>query len=589
MIGGVPGPQRVQLTLEQRLLRLLVREERDEQRSHREMRAQPIDARVLEGECIQGAVLLREHEGSFVFEVADNGSKFRPGDPLVVGDGIDLEHGAPLVCGVYDASSGQLRCEPDAFVRGAEIELEPGATYVIDRRPLGLQGRLRDAVRAAFQWPLLAKVLAGEHVPRHDEGRRQRALTMLAATGLNPAQVQAGAAAIATESMALVQGPPGTGKTRLLAAVVAALCARTCRIALCAFTHRAVGNALLAIKRQAPDLPVFKLASSSGEDHEELRAAGVQIVDARRGKIPDRGVVVAGTCFQIAKLPDNDKFHYTVFDEAGQMPIPHALPGMLRAQRWLFFGDHQQLPPVVATAHADRTAAVSIFEHLHARYGSHLLDTTYRMNDGVCRLVSDSFYGGRIHAAPEAAARRLQFRPGGRLDDVLAPEHGVVWLRVDHHQPGARSPEEANAVADVVEDLVRRHGIPAAEIAVIAPFRAQVRLLRSAIEHKQLPNLAGLVVDTVERVQGQEREVVIVSLTAGDPAESRSRGAFHLSLHRLNVALSRARTKAVLVASAHAFAALPHDADGLRMASRCKELRDRMTTVDLTRLYVVNG
>jgi DNA replication ATP-dependent helicase Dna2 len=576
----------VQLTLEQRLLRLLAREERDEQRTNRELRAQPIDARVLEGECIQGAVLLGEHDGTFVFRVADNGSKFRPGDPLVVGDGLDLDRGVPLVCGVYDAPTGELRCETDPFVREQEHELDAGTTYVLDRRPLGLQGRLRDAVRATFASPMLAKVLAGELQMQQHAGRLERATAALAATDLNPAQVRAGAEAIATESLALVQGPPGTGKTRLLAAVVGALCARTCRIALCAFTHRAVGNALLAIRRQAPAIPVFKLASSSSDDHDELRAAGVQIIDARRGKIPDKGVVVAGTCFQLAKLPDADRFHYTVFDEAGQLPIPHALPGMLRAQRWLFFGDHRQLPPVVATAHADRAVAVSIFEHLHAHYGSHLLDTTYRMNDGVCRVVSDSFYDGRVRAAPAAAIRRMPFVPGGRLDDVLDPAHGVVWLRIDHRQPGARSQEEANAVADVVEDLVRRHGVPTAEIAVIAPFRAQVRLLRSAIEHKALPGIEALVVDTVERIQGQEREVVVVSLTAGDPAESKGRGAFHLSLNRLNVALSRARTKAILVASAHAFAALPHDADGLRMASRCKELRDRMTSVDLSRVYI---
>jgi DNA replication ATP-dependent helicase Dna2 len=232
---------------------------------------------------------------------------------------------------------------------------------------------------------------------------------------------------------------------------------------------------------------------------------------------------------------------------------------------------------------------VSIFEHLHAHYGSHLLDTTYRLNDGVCRVVSDTFYGGRLHPDAGAAARRMPFTVGGRLDEVLTPDHGVVWLRVDHRQPGARSPEEANAVADLVEDLVRHHGVPPREIAVIAPFRAQVRLLRTAIQHKGLADLADLVVDTVERIQGQEREVVVVSLTAGDPAESKGRGAFHLSLNRLNVALSRARTKAVLVASSHAFLALPHDADGLRMASRCKELRDRMVCIDLSQLYVAHS
>ena len=110
--------------------------------------------------------------------------------------------------------------------------------------------------------------------------------------------------------------------TRLLAAVVGALCERTCRIALCAFTHRAVGNALLAIRRVAPRIPVFKLASSGGDDRDELEAAGVQLVDARRVKLPERGCVVAGTCFQLAKLQDKEQFHYTVFDEAGQLPIP---------------------------------------------------------------------------------------------------------------------------------------------------------------------------------------------------------------------------------------------------------------------------
>ncbi len=589
MIRGAGGRRSVQLSLEQRLLRFLAREERDEQRAHRELRAQPVDLRVLDGECIKDALFRGEDDGAFVFEVADNTSKFRSGDPLVAGDGVDLEHGMPLAYGTYDAKTGLLHCDADPYLRDVEVELEPGRRYVLDRRPLGLQGRLRDAVRAAFTVPGVAAVLRGEHTLSRDEGRLLRARELLAATGLNPAQVEAGAAAIATESLALVQGPPGTGKTRLLAAVTGALCSRTCRVALCAFTHRAVGNALLAIRREARHIPVFKLASSSTDDHDELRAAGVQIVDARRVKLTEKGVVVAGTCFQLAKLPDKERFHYTVFDEAGQLPIPHALTGMLRAHRWLFFGDHQQLPPVVSTAGADRGASVSIFEHRHERYGSHLLDTTYRMNDGVCRVVSDSFYGGRLHPAPAAAARRMPFVPGGRLDDVLDPELPVVWLRVDHRQPGARSQEEANAVADVVEDLVRRHGVKAADVAVIAPFRAQVRLLRSAIQHKLLPGFDELVVDTVERVQGQEREVVVVSLTAGDAAESKGRGAFHLTLNRLNVALSRARTKAILVASSFAFRALPHDADGLRMASRCKELRDRMACVDLSRVYVVNG
>lgn len=579
----------MQLTLEQRLLRFLVREERDEQRANRELRAQPVELRVLEGECIEGAVYLREKNGSFVFQVPDNSSKFRPGDPLLVGDGLDLEDALPLSYGSYDAQTGELVCGLDPFRRDVEPDFEVGGSYVLDRRPLGLTGRLRDAVRATFECKRLTDLLAGRHEVQRDDARYERAAKFLADSELNATQVEAGAAAIATESLALVQGPPGTGKTRLLATVVSALTAKTCRIALCAFTHRAVDNALLAIRAQAPDLKLFKLSSSSSENRQRMRDANIQLVDARRARFPDKGCVVAGTCFQLAKLHEREQFHYSVFDEAGQLPIPHALPGMLRSQRWLFFGDHQQLPPVVTTADADRGAAVSIFELLHEHYGSNLLDTTYRMNEGVCRLISESFYGDKLRSAEVAASRRMPFEPGGRLDDVLDPEQPVVWLRLDHRQPGQRSTEEANAVADVVEDLVRRHGVPAKEIAIIAPFRAQVRLMRSAIERKLLTGFEDLTIDTVERIQGQEREVVILSMAAGDPAEAKRGTAFHLSLNRLNVALSRARTKAILVGSSHAFRALPKDAIGLRMASRCKELRDRMTSVDMSSLYVIRS
>lgn len=573
------------LSLEQRLLRFLVREERDEQRTSRELRAQPVDLRVINGECIRDARYIGEFKGAFRFAVADNTSKFRPGDTVVVGDGIDLAGGVALACGEYDASRGELSVQRDPFQRDVAIDLEPGVDYVIDRRPLGLQGRLRDAVRAAFAWPHLVSVLAGDHEPKSDDGRLARARERLAQSGLNESQVEAGAAAVATESLALVQGPPGTGKTRLLAQLATLMVRHGCRIAVCAFTHRAVDNALLAIRQLAPEIDVVKLDSPSTEGRERLREAGISLGDARRVSLPRKNVIVGSTCYQLAKLPDREQFHYTVFDEAGQLPIPHALPGMLRSQRWLFFGDHRQLSPVVTTQSADPLAASSVFEYLHERYGSHLLDTSYRLNDGVCSVISESFYGGKLKSAESAASRRMPFVAGGRLDDVLDPEVAVVWARVDHRQPGQRSHEEANACADLVEDIVQQHGVPPEEVAVIAPFRAQVRQVRSAIQQKSLPGAERLTIDTVERIQGQEREVVIVSLTAGDPDSASARSAFHLSINRLNVALSRARTKAVLVASSHAFLALPHDAAGMRMASLCKGLRDRLPVVDLTPVY----
>ncbi|MGA0059933.1 MAG: C-terminal helicase domain-containing protein, partial [Planctomycetota bacterium] len=138
--------------------------------------------------------------------------------------------------------------------------------------------------------------------------------------------------------------------------------------------------------------------------------------------------------------------------------------------------------------------------------------------------------------------------------------------------------------ADLVAELVRRHGVRPPEIAVIAPFRAQVRLIRSALQKAGLGD-EELVVDTVERVQGQEREVILLSLAVGDPAASEARGTFFLTRNRLNVALSRARSKAIVIGSIGAFRALPMDPEGLAAASVLKSLLDHVKQIDLTAVY----
>jgi DNA replication ATP-dependent helicase Dna2 len=571
----------VDLSLEQRMLRFLWREEEGERRSSLDTRALPADERVLEGECIQGARFIGSRGAdAFVFETAENLSKFRLGDAVVVGDGVDFEAGDPMVYAGYDADAHRLTLERDPFRRGHRYDLEPGEIYCVDRRPLGLRGRLQEVVQAGFADDTIRAVLEGEHELVADDDRYERARATLGKTELNEGQIEAGARAIASESLSLIQGPPGTGKTRLLAEVLHALCQAGCRIALTGFTHRAVDNALLTLRGLAPELPLVKLGA---RNNDELAAAGIRFANPRRSSLPRGGAVIAGTCFALAKLPARERFHFAVFDEAGQLPIPHAIAGMLLARRWIFVGDHKQLPPVITSHHADPEVTTSVFEHLHDRYGSHMLELTYRMSDPLCAVIGETFYGGRLlSAVPD---RRMQFRPGGKLDEVLDPAQPAVLARVDHLQPGMRSGEEAALIADLLDDLRRQHEIPPEQIAVVAPFRAQVRLIRSALQRQAVPDQEQVVVDTVERMQGQEREVILISLAAGDPDTLNSRSAFFFSTNRLNVAMSRARTKVVLVASRGAFRALPMDPHSLRAASLFKTLYRRLPHVDLTKVY----
>jgi DNA replication ATP-dependent helicase Dna2 len=570
-------------TLEARLLRFLEREDADERRSHAELRSLPVDDRVLEGECIRGVEYEGVEAGRHVFAAHENVSKFREGDAVLVGDGLDFGSGLSMSYADFDAETGRLFLDRDRYARSDLSALEPGRRYTVDRRPLDLQNRFFDVVRAGFADERLAAVLEGRHELERDEGRFERAAAKLTEAGLNEGQARAGAGAAATESLALVQGPPGTGKTRLLAELLRTLCAAGCRIAVCAYTHRAVDNVLFALRRLDAEVPLAKVGNP-GQGVDELTRAGVAVIPRpRSSRLPPTGVI-AGTPFGLAKLPLQTGFHYVVFDEAGQMPIPHAIAGMQLSRRWMFFGDHNQLPPLVTAHHEDRGVARSIFEHLHELYGSEMLDVTYRMNDGVCALVGRTFDGGRLAPSACASSRRLPFVRGGVLDEVLDPESPVVLARIDHLQPGMRSQEEAQLCADLIAELVRRHGVAPADIAVIAPFRAQVRLIRSALQKASLGGDA-LVVDTVERVQGQEREVVLLSLAVGDPAASEARGTFFLTRNRLNVALSRARSKAIIIGSIGAFRALPMDPEGLAAASVLKSLLDQVVQVDLTAVY----
>lgn len=572
------------LSLEQRFIRFLEREEEDERRSSRDLRALSVDERVLEGECIRAAVLIENGGDRFRFSVPENLSKFRLGDPLLVGDGLDFSAGCPLAYGEYDAREYLLDLRRDPFQRGELPALEVGESYCIDRRPLSIRGRLRDVVRAAFADERIAAVIDGEHQPTCDQARFDRAEQALAGRNLNASQLRAGAIAMSTDSLALIQGPPGTGKTRLLAEMLRVLCGSGCKIALSAFTHRAVDNALLALRRVAPEVSLIKLGYASSQNV-HLTKAGVRLADPRRGRLPQKSVVVAGTCFAFAKLPVKERFHFTVFDEAGQLPIPHALAGMLLSRRWIFLGDHCQLPPVITADHVDLEVKQSIFQRLQAGNEVQVLDQSYRMNDQVCATISNLFYGGALKSAPEARDRRLKFRPGGKLDEVLDPSNSIVFARVDHLQPGQRSVEEANLIADLVADLIGHHQLEPEQLAVIAPFRAQVRLLRATCQKRGIAGLERITIDTVERIQGQEREVILLSLAVGDPETLNSRAAFFFSTNRLNVALSRARSKAILVASIGAFRALPQDPDSLRAAAVFRRLAAELPQFDLTEVY----
>ncbi len=369
-----------------------------------------------------------------------------------------------------------------------------------------------------------------------------------ASDDMNDSQTDALAMCLAAERYHLVQGPPGTGKTHVLAALVEALVDQGQRILLTAFTHRAIHHALRKTMALV-DCPVFKISDPFPNDTE-----GIEF----RGSFADTGLldhpgpyVIGATPFALfSKRASEARFDVAVIDETSQMRVEAAIMPMLRAQRWFFFGDRQQLPPVVQRPVED-AAEDSVFARLSKNGGHSMLKITYRLNEPLTRWPSENFYQGELTAAHPNAGHRFVLKSPPVRRELLGPEPSMVRVEIPHIGNRAYSDEEADEVAALIEEMLDG-GVSPGEIGVVVPFRAQAARVRGLLRFdrfKKWPDIRKLTVDTVERFQGQEREAMIVSFVVSDDDFMNRLGDFLTYPQRLNVAVTRARTKVVLVHS----------------------------------------
>ena len=351
-----------------------------------------------------------------------------------------------------------------------------------------------------------------------------------------------------------VQGPPGTGKTYVGSHVVARLVARGWRVGVVAQSHAVVENMLRAVVGTA-GVPADLVAKKRGADGASPTAVcaeldGAALAEFAAGPGPR---VVGGTAWDFAaeRLPAGS-LDLLVVDEAGQFSLASTVAVSRAAQRLLLLGDPQQLPQVSQGAHpepVDRSALGWLAdEHgvLPADLG-YFLPLTWRMHPRLADAVSTLSYEGRLRAHPVAAARDL---------DGVAP--GVEQVLVEHRGNAVRSREEAEEVVRQVGRFVGRSwtttvdGVPTtrplapSDVLVVAAYNAQVWAVRSALA---AAGLADVQVGTVDRFQGKEAVVVLVTLAASSGRDVPRGLGFLLSRNRVNVAVSRARWAAVVVRS----------------------------------------
>lgn len=354
-----------------------------------------------------------------------------------------------------------------------------------------------------------------------------------------------------------IQGPPGTGKTHVSARAILSLIRAGHRVGVASNSHEAIRNVLLgcekALKEEGPDFPLQIVHKISGEDENYPDDSNVMRTTSNDEASAGHHLV-GGTAFFFARNENTQAFDWLFVDEAGQVGLANMLAMGRAARNIVLVGDPRQLPQVIQGVHP-HPADLSCLEWM---LGDHatippdrgiFLATTRRMHPDVCRFISDQVYEGRLQSHEDTARQKVT--------GTSFPEAGAYWVPVEHEGNAQIAPEEVEAIRSAIDDLTKGNWtdkdgsirpVEYSDIIVVAPYNAQVNALIDT-----LPD--GVRVGTVDKFQGQEAPICLVSMTASS-AEETSRGMeFLFSLNRINVAISRAKGLALVFGSPRLFEA----------------------------------
>jgi ATP-dependent RNA/DNA helicase IGHMBP2 len=418
---------------------------------------------------------------------------------------------------------------------------------------------------------------------------------------LNQSQQEAVRFALTAEDLAVIHGPPGTGKTTTVVELIRQLTRRGQLVLACAPSNLGVDNMLeklvaagenaIRIGHPARVLPELRAHTLDllVENHPEVRLAqklareayalrnkasrytrarpepGARqsmrqearqmlkesrvIIDQVVERLLDKAQVLCATTTGLDRdFLGGRYFDWCVMDEASQSTEPAAWIPMLRSGRLVLTGDHFQLPPTVISPEAAREGFnVSLLERLMQQHGTRIarrLNVQYRMHRQIMTFSSLEFYENSLEAHNSVEDHLLRDLPGVLENELTAsPVHFIDTAGASFDEsvePDGESrlnTQEAELVVRKVLHLLEA-GLQPAQIAVIAPYAAQVRLLRERL------NLPDLEVDSVDGFQGREKEAVVVSLVRSN---SDGEIGFLADVRRMNVALTRARRKLIVI------------------------------------------
>lgn len=426
------------------------------------------------------------------------------------------------------------------------------------------------------------------------EGRAPKFRTVSSGWGLpsqswehemNSDQKRAIAKVLSAEDYALVLGMPGTGKTTTIAQIIKCLVAKGKTVLLTSYTHTAVDNILLKIRNAGfdvlrlgvrakvhPEVQEFAILASEPKDSlEELQDAW------------HKPPVVATTCLGVNhSLFSQRTFDYCIVDEASQITLPVCLGPIRMAKAFILVGDHFQLPPLVQNREAlEGGLDMSLFRLLSEQHPDAVvsLEHQYRMSEDVMALANALIYSGRLKCGNEAVAKRSLALPSSEyalqthhstassaisqpricpspsdqkcfITPILSPDTRVLFLNTDTLGNASRDSTVGNRTTNQFEaslttsitTLLISAGLLGHNLGIVTFYRSQLSMLRQSLRSHPSVEL-----HTADKFQGRDKEAVIVSFVRNN--ETGNVGDLLKDWRRINVAITRARSKLILIGS----------------------------------------
>lgn len=392
--------------------------------------------------------------------------------------------------------------------------------------------------------PLLAGDLKIEGIY---ENEYEEAADKAEIAGLNDKQADAVGNAIAAHYLACIQGPPGTGKTKVISFITKLLVERNERVFITSHTHMAINNALNKMAKEG--IACIKVGGHNA--HKGLENVKCFAYADNWQDKPENGYVIGATPFATcSKRLEQVQFDTVIFDEASQVTTALAVMAMRKAKRFIFVGDHKQLAPVILSKSVLESDNDSIFSRLihNPKVLKTMLSDTYRMNKHLSKWPSNALYNGKLKSEGSNKERLFTLpQVPQKYKKVLSSDIAFVYIKSPSHNAKTSDRAEAKLLADIIKHAVLA-GLKPEEIGVVSPYRKHGKAIKTELLNV-LPREQAkeIVTDTVERMQGQEREMIIISLCTTNIQFLAAVATFFFQPERLNVAITRPMTKLILI------------------------------------------